>query len=426
MDNQSVESNEERTFLIPEGNIGRLRDLWARMEKRANKLAVQAPVLTVNPMIVEKREQDEWTGVVRIRRYYSVQIHGEAPKLAGWTFVATIQHAGDAGNILRTLPGETLPLEYRSGEQRCDHCQVNRKRIDTYVVRNEQGEHKQIGSTCVQDFCGGLSPDQAIALASYFASAFGYCEDAEKNDRGSRVPERYDLMDVLTTAATMIRMEGWCSVAKAKASYESLTATSSYVHEYLGGWYRPSEEQRKWLREHQPTEQDIQTANQAHEWAMALTEQNDEELNDYLHNVRVLVLVGSVESRGVGLATSIVAVAQREMNQRLEAQHVTQVSNHFGQVNKRDEYTLTVLSTRTFEGNYGLKTVVKFIDQSGNRAVWFASGESTLESGQTVQVKATVKDHSEFKGVKETVLSRVKVESIVEPVTQVEPMHCGK
>ena len=39
--------------------IERMRELFGRMEKRAAKLAVEAPVLTVEPILIEKRVNDD-------------------------------------------------------------------------------------------------------------------------------------------------------------------------------------------------------------------------------------------------------------------------------------------------------------------------------------------------------------------------------
>lgn len=56
-----------------------------------------------------------------------------------------------------------------------------------------------------------------------------------------------------------------------------------------------------------------------------------------------------------------------------------------------------------------------FVDADGNRVKWFASSKSlampdgsfaALVEGQTVTLKATVKKHDEYKGIRETVLTR--------------------
>jgi len=406
-----METNGEiTTYEIPESNMYRLRDLWARMGKRAAKLGVAAPVLHVGE-IVERRTRENEDAPLRVFRFYPVTIEGEAPKLAGWTFVATIQHLGEHGNVVRTLPGQTCPVEYRTGDQKCDQCHVARNRTDTYVVRHDDGRLAQVGSTCIQDFLGGLSPEQAVGIASFYAMAAGYCEDAEGEEReyrGHRVEPRYDLLGVLEVAATMIRLEGWTSAAREKATGGAAQATRSLVSHYLFTRIH-NDDDAKFMREHAPGDADKARAKRALDWAEGITEQDDAGLSDYLHNVAVLVKVGSVDYRGLGLATSIVPTAERAMGQEQEQAKASAESNYFGEVGKRADYTMNVLFVTERETDYGTTTIVKMVDDAGNRAVWFASNGPDLAVGDKVRIKATVKKHSEYRGVKETALTRCKV-----------------
>ena len=57
--------------------------------------------------------------------------------------------------------------------------------------------------------------------------------------------------------------------------------------------------------------------------------------------------------------------------------------------------------------DWGLTTLVMFRDAVGNKAKWFASGSCGFEVDSVVTVKATVKDHEEYRGSRQTTLSRV-------------------
>ena len=93
-------------------------------------------------------------------------------------------------------------------------------------------------------------------------------------------------------------------------------------------------------------------------------------------------------------------------------------SAHFGTIGKREVFTLTLEFMRELESEWGVTYLQKFRDAAGNVAVWFGSSTldkwddatqtlQTVEIGQVVTVKATVKDHNEREGVKQTILSRV-------------------
>lgn len=277
---------------------------------------------------------------------------------------------------------------------------------------------KQIGSTCLQDFLGGLTPDRAVAMCMFYAQAAGFCEDAEdegREYRGARSEPRYDLLEVLTITATMVRMHGWCSAGTAKLD-PSAHATKSNVLHYLIAYGR-SEEEVKWHREHEATEADAGRAREALNWAQGLLDRDDADLNDYLHNLRVIVGAGSVEERGLGLACSILPVAERELGKVVEGRAAAAVSEYVGEVGKRNEFTLTVMYLNSYETQFGTKTICKFADGAGNRVTWFASGSPDLTVGETVRCKATPKRHEVYKGHKETNVQRL---TVIERIAQAE------
>lgn len=96
-------------------------------------------------------------------------------------------------------------------------------------------------------------------------------------------------------------------------------------------------------------------------------------------------------------------------------------SQHFGTIKKREKFTLTVIGLNEFESDWGLTTFVKMIDANGNVAMWKASGEVEMDLESTYIVTGTVKDHSVYRGVNQTVLSRCKCE-LVEPEASDEPV----
>jgi single stranded DNA-binding protein len=61
------------------------------------------------------------------------------------------------------------------------------------------------------------------------------------------------------------------------------------------------------------------------------------------------------------------------------------------------------------DGFYGFTGIHKMIDTAGNDLVWFASESADwLEVGEMVEVVATIKEHGEYNGRKQTTISRVK------------------
>lgn len=88
-------------------------------------------------------------------------------------------------------------------------------------------------------------------------------------------------------------------------------------------------------------------------------------------------------------------------------------SEYIGEIGDKVELTLTFKDYFTFETHYSyygeLNFIYKFADDNGNTVTWKTSKAMELERGEQYIVKGTIKDHNEYKGDKQTVLTRCKV-----------------
>lgn len=117
------------TYEIPEENLGRLEEKIAKLNKSAEKLGCKPIKLDVFNKVVHKNAE---TGEVTVN--YQVYVEGEAPKLKGWTFLGALTHAPE-GNIVRLVPGKSVPESYRTSKPVCDYCKKDWiVRRDTYIV----------------------------------------------------------------------------------------------------------------------------------------------------------------------------------------------------------------------------------------------------------------------------------------------------
>ena len=111
---------------------------------------------------------------------------------------------------------------------------------------------------------------------------------------------------------------------------------------------------------------------------------------------------------------------------------------YFGEVGKRYELTLTLKKEYSFKTYFGYREQETYIytmeDENGNVFVWKTTSiigmDTTDKNGRwafdgvykndTFKCKATVKEHSEYKGTEQTVLNRVKVLRIDHVPTKAE------
>lgn len=81
-------------------------------------------------------------------------------------------------------------------------------------------------------------------------------------------------------------------------------------------------------------------------------------------------------------------------------------SEYIGEIKERiRDMKVTVTSVRNIDGFYGTSTIYTFKEKD-NVLVWITSSYQDVEIGESVLLTGTVKDHSEYKGIKQTKMSR--------------------
>jgi len=333
----------------------------------------------------------------------------------GWTFVAALEHL-DGENLVRALPGQILPPEYRTRGPQCDHCKLARRRADTYVVRHEDGRLVQVGSTCIADFLGSSDAVKIAAYATMLASARGLAEGGESEGFGGGSGD-VALSQYLPFVAWCVREQGWTSRTIAREQGGAATADVA-MHFMSCRNKRSCPSCSKMEVQCEPTDVDVALAASAEVWAESLS---DGEVNassgDYLHNLRAVARTGIVGFRSAGIAASMVAAYERALGvERKRAERAARPpSAHVGTVGKREVFSNVVLDFVTgYETQYGYTTVLKFITDAGAVLTWKASNTDIARGdvGKRYDVKGTVKKHDEYKGQKQTLLSRCAVEEV--------------
>ncbi|MBZ5497770.1 MAG: hypothetical protein LAP85_15310 [Acidobacteriia bacterium] len=405
------------TYKIPEQNLEELRDRIEKLNRRCALIGMPHITLTLTgeEMVVEKKfvprpfTEDEilWGGaggsmVEIVRRVFELEVEGETPKYEGWEFVAAIQHE-EAGNILRTVPGfeGEIPQQYRTAQRWCDYCKIDRGWKDTYLVRHDDGSWKQVGRNCLKDFMGHANPHQLAEFAEILIDLGDLCTSAGDDDwMGGCEPvaRSWSIETWVAITVAYIRTEGW--VSRKEQDVKMLTATVGRVLDHVDPRYRG--------KRAEVINSDCAEAKAAIEWARNLPADLS---SDYLWNLRVACSSDYVTARSAGIVCSLIVSYRRAMEREIERRKRFQSdkdSRFFGEVGKRAVYELTVTFTKEIDSNYGLMTLVKFRDQNGNVATWFASGRpSWFEMGETHKVKATVKKHELYQGIQQTILTRV-------------------
>jgi len=392
------------------------------LNRRAAKLGCASIELTVGPDFeVEAEKRHAITGEMIKFKYLinEVSVHGNSPKLEGWSLVALVDHT-ESGNIFRRFPGmEDIDLEqYRTVGQSCEHCNTKRRRKDTVILMNETGELKMVGKTCLKDFTGHMHPTQVLNLYSQLRTWLDEL-NAGGGVQEMREDPEIELEWFLKVTNAYIRVDGWVSRSKAYNN-DKLTATADKVMK-VALPPRTDDERREIKAEFERLaigEKDVEVAEGAVKWAaMELVARND-----YEHSIQLIAKNGYTTYRQAGYAGSIVPAYLRHMDDVYAEQKAldTSKSQYQGAVKERLTRTVEVVSIRTIETEFGALDIINMQDADGNVYVWFTGSAfmynnkaeecySPVEVGTTVEAKMTVKGHDVFKGVPQTKVNRVSV-----------------
>ncbi len=341
----------------------------------------------------------------------------------GWSFVASLAHLGEAGTIVNATPGHECPDQYKDRGPVCDHCNVSRRRENTYVLQHTDGRTVQVGSTCLDDFLGGSAAYDLAAAAAVLVSMVDIAEDDGNLFGGGRA-SHFDLAArYLPAVAALVRTVGWVSRGASREHGGQATADDAWTMMCDPGG--PA-----------ITAEDRQAAVDAMTWALALTDADiGRETGDYLRNVRIVARAGYVDSRTMGIGASIVVAHQRAIGrERLRAERATRpnLDIHLGKPGEKVSFGLpakvgkkgqplkgapTVITADAvtldfvtgYATEYGYTTVLKFRTDTGATVVWKASTDTGVgrdDVGKRFTLSGTVKAHGDYKGAKQTILSR--------------------
>ena len=97
----------------------------------------------------------------------------------------------------------------------------------------------------------------------------------------------------------------------------------------------------------------------------------------------------------------------REARQEKRAAHDA-LSEHVGEIGKRQEFTAMIEKLIWVDNQYGGTSIHLMRTPEGAKLVWFCSGSDLGKEKEIVIFKATVKDHGERDGAKQTVVNRCK------------------
>jgi hypothetical protein len=230
--------------------------------------------------------------------------------------------------------------------------------------------------------------------------------DGESAGWGS-APLVFDLVEFLSWCAAASRIDGFVTKKQAQdsAAHDALGAGRRSTAD-LVAWLlddEPRGEARgEWHKERErimPTVADVERAEMVLAWA-----RSRDGRSDYEQNLRLVAAQATLVPKHAGILASAVVSYERavgETNKRA----ARAPSEHYGEVGQRVELEVTVEGAIPIENKWGTAAIVTYRDVEGRAFLW-RTGARHGAVGTLVRLRGSIKRHSEFRGEKQTELTR--------------------
>lgn len=395
----------EQSFRIPEQNYQNFLEAIKRLNKKAKRIRA-VPIQVMEGELEIVRFFDEETKTMAAEAYQHCTVIGTTPRINGWEFIASIELDEEGLPIINAVPGMTEEGEltpFRSATNWCDHCKINQRRTNVYILRSEDhATYKQVGSTCLEAFLGYANPMTLAAMAEMLIEAVGIAEAAEEEDWGGGGGNRNWLFleEWLSWVACCVRHYGYLSKRKVEENYGNGWATSERaLHSMFGK-----------EKEFVPEQQDRDDAKSAITWMQANEEWNLG--NDFQHDLYAIAHKEAIQYKNCGKAAYIVEAWRKAMAEERKRQRRKGPSQHQGQVGERLSREVTCEDIHTYTNSYGeQKVIITFEDEEGNRYKWFTRN-IMVEEEQSYLLTGKVLRHDDYRGECSTILSNCRVKRV--------------
>lgn len=356
----------------------------------------------------EIRENKNDFGITEYHKFILIEVEGTA-KIDNWECIAVLE-VHKSGNIIRRINTDIdVPERFKYTKNFCEHCNSKRQRNNLYVIHNiETDEWKQVGGNCLKLYTNGLNMEYVTAYMD------GITELEEANGVVIGAGKAYyNVVEVLSYAVEIINKTGY------------FNSQSNIPTKYLVSTLM-----------HYPLNKAIEIINYDFQNAMFNIRINKNDFHkentdivvdeiikyyknlkddsEFIHNIKVMLNEGFVLPKNFGFLCYLPQGYAKHIQKEIErAKKIeTEKSEYFGEVGKRykDKKIFSVNQVTSWENQFGITHVYKIILVDGNVLIWKSNNDLYLEDGETFDnITFTVRGHKEYKGQKQTEITRCKV-----------------
>lgn len=339
------------------------------------------------------------------------ELVGDKPLLGTHEVLAIKQidggHVLIFGSSTKDVPKKYWSLE----ENHCDHCATQRNRKTFLILRNiSTGEILQVGKSCVKEYTNSLEDDIHKLYRLY-----ALYEEVENFGWGDYAPSEgyvtYDVKKYLGIACKETEDHGYLPVSEALEQGKTPTKTTCW-RLYLK------------FRMEMKTPEEYQKQERVEEILAWWLNQANRENDSFWLNVSGVLRDGYCSEKALGLIAFLPSAYEKHLARLRRLEEAFKFSSYFPtdmKVGDKVELEVVLRKRSYYENNFsyygGLNGVYQFSDKDGHCFLWRTAAKSLLDeldlSKETkLLLSGTVKEFSEYKRTKQTVLTRCKVKLV--------------
>lgn len=275
----------------------------------------------------------------------------------------------------------------------CQHCNTNRKRKTYYVFYNEiENNFKVVGSSCCKLYFGIDIENILNKYSKVLTTLDCYIDNTIKDD-------------IVSTVGTVERIVAYDLYNDTKyKSYQSYKEdlfecvklfNNSYKYDAIVEYYNNNAKE-------------IHT--KAIDTMQYILDMENKNNNEYINNLKDLFSSQIMDKKFIKYILYCTKLVQIDKSKK-KIKPAVKPSGYIGQIKDRLDLTLTVTNIIELDNYYSNDTTYMYLftDKENNVFKWVTSAIK-LDKDKTYKIKGTVKQHTEYKGIKQTVLTRCKIE----------------
>lgn len=383
-------------YTIIDSLVDKLEEKLAKFRNKYKQISVAYH--KSNSYICEDKKSTKY-----LKRVIDIDLDAKY-QIKDYEFVAALEWQADISkNLVKTAPNTPDIPEVYLDKNTCEHCKTNRNRKYTILLKNTiTGEFIQVGKSCVKEYIG-IDLTDYVAYLSIWDSISEYIETVEaKYPKNSHESFIY-VEEVLEQTCAEVRNRGYISKTTSELSEGSLQSTGSRIWQMFNHVtvYGDTALLVPYY--------EIQSADKELKEKVKKFIIESVDTSNYVTNLKSLLELNLTTMNNLGLIVSMVGYYLREENKR-KAEEIAAMnnakSNFIGDIGDKIEFEAIPELIYSVDTMYGTSYLYKF--KIGNDIVTWKTTKY-LNTDTSITIKGTIKEHNEYKNIKQTQLTRCKI-----------------